>query len=91
MFESLPLIHKAAKFAAIGLVIGLGASILFPPFGIAIIAISAIVSATGIAAKLAHTYLNMKREGMYSKGGIETNGETLSEIFRDLIVNKLPR
>lgn len=60
-------IIKTLKSTTIGLAVGLALSLLFPPLGIAILAISAMASIAAIGAKIAYTYAKTKGENNDNK------------------------
>lgn len=84
-------IKKAVKFTAIGIVVGLAISLLFPPLGVAIMAISAIAGVAAIGAKVAHSYTNTKEENSYNKESTENKTKILRDIVRELMGKKLSK
>ncbi|WP_223605530.1 hypothetical protein [Chryseobacterium sp. OSA05B] len=91
IMENGSFIKKALKSTAIGLVAGFALALLFPPLGIAIMAISAIAGIAAIGAKVAHNYNKTKAENNYNKENTETKAEIFTEIIRELKEEKFSK
>lgn len=91
IMESGPFVQKAVKFTAIGAAIGFALALLFPPLGIAVMTISAIVGVTTIGAKVTHSYTNTKAENIYNTDNTETRSKIRSDVVRELRDEKLSK
>ncbi|MEJ5049339.1 hypothetical protein WH221_05835 [Chryseobacterium culicis] len=89
--ESGSFIKQALKSTAIGVAAGFAFSLLFPPLGIAIMAISAIAGVAAIGTKVAYSYAKTKAENSSPKESTETKAEILREITRTLMEEKLSK
>ncbi|SIR72457.1 MULTISPECIES: hypothetical protein [unclassified Chryseobacterium] len=87
--ESGSFIKKTLKPTAIGIVAGFALSLLFPPLGIAVMAISAIAGGAAIGAKVADSYAKTKDENNYTKENSETKDEVHREIMREQMEESL--
>ncbi|THV57560.1 hypothetical protein [Chryseobacterium candidae] len=87
--ESSSFIQKSLKPISIGLAAGFALSILFPPLGIAVMAISAIAGVSAIGAKVSYSYAKTKDENNYTKENSETKAEVLREIMSEQMEESL--
>ncbi|MDR4951000.1 hypothetical protein REB14_02240 [Chryseobacterium sp. ES2] len=84
-------IKKALKATGIGLAVGFGLALLFPPLGIAVMAISAIAGVAAIGGKVAYSYAKAKEENRNHKESTEPKAEILREIVKELMEEKLSK
>lgn len=88
-------IKGTLKTTAIGLAAGFALGMLFPPLGLALMAISAIAGAFAIGAKVKQVYDKTKEynrtrpENSYNEEHTEAKAEILREIVRELMKEKL--
>ncbi|MCP1299640.1 hypothetical protein NK356_10715 [Chryseobacterium sp. S0630] len=82
-------IKKALKSTGIGLAVGLGLALLFPPLGIAVMAISAIAGVAAIGGKVAYSYAKSNAESRKNNEITEPKAEILREIVKELMEEKL--
>ncbi|MGE8512002.1 MAG: hypothetical protein ACN6N7_04815, partial [Chryseobacterium culicis] len=84
-------IKKTLKTTALGLAAGFALGMLFPPLGLAVMAISAIAGAIAIGVKVKQIYNKTKAynrtrpENSYNEEHTEAKSEILREIVRELV------
>lgn len=83
-------IKKALKSTGIGLAVGLGLALLFPPLGIAVMAISSIAGVAAIGGKVAYSYAKSNAESRENNNS-EPKAEILREIVKELMEEKLSK
>ncbi len=90
-----PSIKKTLKTTALGLAAGFALGMLFPPLGLAVMAISAIAGAIAIGVKVKQIYDKTKAynrtrpENSYNEEHTEAKSEILREIVQELMKEKL--
>ncbi|MCC3217668.1 hypothetical protein LIV57_20600 [Chryseobacterium sp. X308] len=89
--ENASFIKKTLKTTAIGLAAGFALGLLFPPLGIAVMAISAIAGAIAVGAKVSNSYDKTKAKNTYSEENTDAKVEILREIVRELMEEKLSK
>ncbi|MDR4894330.1 MULTISPECIES: hypothetical protein [unclassified Chryseobacterium] len=88
-------IKGTLKTTAIGLAAGFALGMLFPPLGLAVMAISAIAGVIAIGVKVKQIYNKTKAynrtrpENSYNEEHTEAKSEILREIVRELVKEKL--